>query len=193
MLILTLLTSQSEAAPEKSHINELICAIARDDAVSFEALYRLTQSSVFGFALSITKDRHDAEDVMQQTYINVYSAAPEFKPHGNGLTWILSIAKNNALMLLRQKRRETAIDPEAITDDHIILFPATASDTDRRLLLEAALQILTDTERQIIILHAVTGLKHREIAGLLDLPLATVLSKYTRGLAKLRDHIGQEM
>lgn len=52
--------------------------------------------------------------------------------------------------------------------------------------LDAALTALADDERQIVLLHAVTGWKHREIAGLLELPLSTVLSKYRRALLKLK-------
>lgn len=55
-----------------------------------------------------------------------------------------------------------------------------------RAVLEAALNILSDQERQIVVLHAAAGLKHREIAKLLELPLPTVLSKYRRALSKLK-------
>ena len=56
-----------------------------------------------------------------------------------------------------------------------------------RQLLQTGLAALSQTERQVVLLHAVTGLKHREIAGILELPLATVLSKYHRALRKLKE------
>ncbi|MBR5472193.1 MAG: hypothetical protein IKU81_08835 [Oscillibacter sp.] len=56
-----------------------------------------------------------------------------------------------------------------------------------RQLLQTALAALSQTERQVVLLHAVTGLKHREIAEILELPLATVLSKYRRALRKLKE------
>ena len=65
----------------------------------------------------------------------------------------------------------------------------TSTRKERRimlLVLDAALTALADDERQIVLLHAVTGWKHREIAGLLELPLSTVLSKYRRALLKLK-------
>ena len=55
-----------------------------------------------------------------------------------------------------------------------------------RHLLQTALATLSDEERRVILLHAVSGLKHREIAAVLELPLPTVLSKYHRALKKLR-------
>ena len=54
------------------------------------------------------------------------------------------------------------------------------------MLLEAAFKQISDEERNIIVLHVLSGLKHREIAKILDMPLATVLSKYHRGLKKLK-------
>ena len=64
--------------------------------------------------------------------------------------------------------------------------PASGIAPEERAALKAALESLTDAERQIVLLHAASGLKHREIGKLLDLPLATVLSKYHRAVKKLR-------
>ena len=58
-----------------------------------------------------------------------------------------------------------------------------------KLALEAAMKCLGNEERQVVTLHALSGLNHREIAALLDMPLATVLSKYRRALVKLRDYL----
>ena len=62
----------------------------------------------------------------------------------------------------------------------------TNPDVEERLLLEAAFKQISDQERNIIVLHVLSGLKHREIAQILDLPLATVLSKYHRAIKKLK-------
>ena len=79
-----------------------------------------------------------------------------------------------------------AVDLE-LTDEEWSALPARAPDvtTEDRHVLRAALSVLSEQERQVVMLHAVTGLKHREIAQLLELPLATVLSKYRRALKKL--------
>ena len=66
------------------------------------------------------------------------------------------------------------------------------SDPTDRLVLEAALKALGDEERQIVLLHAVSGLKHREIAADLGLPLSTVLSRYNRSLKKLQRFLTEE-
>ena len=70
-------------------------------------------------------------------------------------------------------------------------IPAQESglDAEERILLQHALAAIGEEERRIVLLHAITGMKHREIAALLELPLATVLSKYHRALKKMRAYL----
>ena len=87
-------------------------------------------------------------------------------------------------------RRETALDVmsmEALRDDGLDF--SRVEDHDDRIALEGAFSVLTDEERNIILLHANSGMKHREIASLLNIPLSTVLSKYRRGLKKLKNYM----
>ena len=99
------------------------------------------------------------------------------------MAWLLTVARNLALSRLRQSGRQVGLDEEEWN-----AIPASAPDVtpEDRHLLQEALARLSGEERRIVLLHAVTGLKHREIAQLLELPLSTVLSKYHRGLKKLR-------
>ena len=71
-------------------------------------------------------------------------------------------------------------------------FTAYVSDPTDRLVLEAALKALGEEERQVVLLHAASGLKHREIARDLGLPLSTVLSRYSRALKKLQRYLTEE-
>ena len=76
--------------------------------------------------------------------------------------------------------------PEEDWDKYLEQTPASPED---RLVLEQCLKALDDSERQVVILHAVGGMKHRETAELLGLPLATVLSKYSRVIKKLKSKL----
>lgn len=108
----------------------------------------------------------------------------KYQARGTPLAWVLTIARNLSLMKLRDRGKTEDMEPEAwerlAADSPLV----TAED---RQVLQAALAGLSDEERQVVTLHAVTGWKHKEIAALLDLPLSTVLSKYRRALQKLRD------
>ena len=146
-------------------------------------LYEHTKSAVFGFALSIVQNAQDAEDILQDTFISVNANAQTYKKMGKPLGWLLTIARNLALMKIRQRKK--IVD---LSQDEWSLFIADSSplSSEDRLVLTAALRRITPQESQIVMLHAVAGLKHREIAGILDLPLSTILSKYNRALKKLK-------
>jgi len=161
----------------------LILRMGRGDGAAFRDLYDQTSGIVYGFALSILRNRHDAEDVMHDAFIKVYQSAVTYRPMGKPLAWILTIVRN----LSYNKMRAGTIS-EDIADYENVL-PAADDGTVDRLMLREALGILDFEERQIVILHALTGLKHREIAEILELPLGTVTSKYNRALKKMREAI----
>ena len=107
---------------------------------------------------------------------------------GSPMAWILTIARNLSLMELRRGTRETTLGDEEWCTVPADTPRVTAED---RIVLEEALAALTDDERRVIMLHVTSGLKHREIASLLELPLSTVLSKYNRAMKKLRRALGR--
>lgn len=117
---------------------------------------------------------------MMEAYLAVRAGAAGYTPQGKPLAWVFTIVRNAVGMQRRKLSRETwleDISPAAL---------AVQENTDARLSLELALRELGEEEREIVLLHAASGLKHREIASALSLPLSTVLSKYTRALKKLR-------
>ena len=99
------------------------------------------------------------------------------------MAWIMTIAKNLAKMRLREVKKDREL-PEEDWSGYLADNPSVSSY--ERILLQKALDILSAEQKQIVMLHAVAGIKHREIAKLLDMPIATVLSKYSRAVTKLR-------
>lgn len=173
----------TKIAAGESDLDLLIAKIAEDDKEALAQLYQETRSGVYSYALSILKDRHDAEDVLQDCYICIRTAAKSYEPCGKPMAWILTITKHLCLKILEQKKYSASL-----TYDQA----APSTDPDDKLVIEACLRILGDTERQIVVLHAVSGIKHREIAQVMELPLATVLSKYHRALKKMKKHLEKE-
>ena len=187
MLFFTLTDTTQTAYSKNSHLDEVLKRLARGDKAALEELYHETKSAVYGFSLTITKNPADSEDVLQETYLKIWANADRYTAKGTPMSWILMITKNLSLMKLREKKRHQDLEPEEW--DMEFHIPDSAGNIEDRQLLEAALNLLTLEEREIILLHAVSGLKHREIAELVDMPLATVLSKYHRGLKKLRKYV----
>ena len=160
----------------------LIVRMASNDGAAFRELYQQTSGVVYGFAMSILLNKHDAEDVMHDTFIKIYSSAVTYKPSGNPMAWILTIVRN---LCLNRIRAGKVCEELSEYDD----LAGSLNDSDAmldRMVLETAMNVLDAEERQIVILHAMTGFKHREIAEILDLPTGTILSKYNRALKKMR-------
>lgn len=159
----------------------LLLQIASGDKDALSQLYSITKTSVYGLALSIVRNKSDAEDVMQDTYVKIFTSAKDYQPMGTPMAWILTIVRNLSLMKLRVAKKVDIIpdiDPEDMKNP--------VEDTLNRLVLRTAMEVLSEDERQIVILHAIGGQKHREIAALLQIPLSTTLSKYRRALSKIK-------
>ena len=167
----------------KNELDSLLSAIADGDKRALEQLYTLCSPAVYSFALSILRNEEDAKDVLQDSFVTLYRQAEKYRSKGNPMAWILTLTKNLCLMKLRQRKK----DGDTPLEELAFTFAApTGISTEDKIVIETALNSLSDEERQIVILHAVAGLKHREIAKLLDLALPTVLSKYNRALKKLQ-------
>ncbi len=170
-------------------LESLITGISEGSRTALSSLYEHTKTPVYGFALSIVRDPHTAEDILQTTYIRIFSAAAGYRPMGKPMAWILTIVRNLSLMELRRSSPEVPFAPDSLRP------PSSSGSPEERLdsmALSAVLQKLDYDERQIVVLHCVSGLKHRETAGLLDMGLSTVLSKYRRALKKLKNIITKE-
>ena len=180
MFCMTVATPSPE---DDAVLDQCIARIAGGDQEALAQLYHRTRPAVYGFALSILKNPHDAEDVLHDAYLQVWNAAGQYRTQGKPRAWIMTIVRNLSLSHLRQQGRTEPLVQED-WQDRLAEIPAVTQED--RLTLQALLEALGDQERQIVVLHALSGLKHREIAAMLSLPLPTVLSKYNRALKKLQ-------
>lgn len=168
---------------------EIFVRIGQNDMAAFEAFYRQTERTVYAYALSILRNHDDAMDVLQDTYLKIRGAAHLYKPMGKPMAWVFTITRNLAMSRLRLRQRED--DSAEENFENQISFSYVEDPVDR-LVMETVLKILSDEEREIILLHAVSGFTHREIAKNLGIPLSTALSKYHRGLRKLRNYLSDK-
>jgi RNA polymerase sigma factor (sigma-70 family) len=172
---------------KKVKIDEgLFKRIAKEDMTALDELYVITERIMYAFTLSLTKDHQRALDLMQDTYVKIISAAHLYKPMGKPLAWMFTIAKNLHYTNARREKRRISIETQGAFDDNSFTY---ITDMENRIVLEGVLSLLSDEEREIVLLYAVTGMKHKEIAECLGLKLSTTLSKYHRALKKLREHL----
>ncbi len=178
------LTSVIEAILTDSEaLEKYISDIVGGDTDALGRIYDMTYASVFAYALSILKNRHDAEDVLHECYISIMNSAESYKPEKKPMAWIMTITRNLCYMKLRRHKTNSFIP---IEDAVNVLDDKEEATLEDRIVLRECLASLSDEEREIVILHAVSGFRHREIAEMLDLALPTVLSKYSRAIHKLK-------
>lgn len=167
----------------------LILRIANRDMDAFDELYFKTEKILYSYILSFVRHHQDSLDILQETYIKLMNSAHLYQPMGKPMAWLFTISKNLAVSHLRSKKHH--VDLEVIDLNNDLSFSYVDNHTDREIL-QIALQILTEEERTIVLLSAISGLKHKEIAQNLDLKLSTVLSKYSRSIKKMREYIRKE-
>ena len=187
-LVMTMESLARRERPEQRLDEGLLGRVGRGDLTALESLYLQTEKDVYALALSILRNPDDAQDVTQEVYLKVRAAAHLYVPQGKPLAWLFTITRNLCRDLQRVQAR-TGQAPDGLEDD--VRFSYVSDPTDR-LVLEAALKTLGEDERQVVLLHAVSGLRHREIARDLGLPLSTVLSRYSRALKKLQRYLTEE-
>lgn len=179
----------SEGKMNKNKIlDDLIIKFSNYDTEAMEEFYAMTKTSIYGFALSIVKNHHKAEDIMQDSYIKIFENASRYVSQNKPMAWILTIVKNLSLSTLdHTSQKEFDLEEDRVSRDR-----ALSDSIVDKVFIEEVLTYLTREEGQIIVLNAVVGMKHREIATLLRLPLSTSLSKYYRALSKLRKLLKEE-
>ena len=176
----------NDGEARQSELDRLLGEISAGDRTALEQLYRQTHGAVYGFALSVLKNAHDAEDVLHDCYVAVWHSAGSYRSQGKPMAWLMTVTRNLCLQLLRQRKKQSELPQE---DWEPYLQSRESVTPEDRLILTACMQRLSDEERQIVTLHAVSGFRHREIAALLELPLPTVLSKYSRAIKKLKQYL----
>lgn len=192
MILFAFVTDESTSKTSRKQLNideSLFERIGKDDMDAFESLYTLTERTLYAYILSIVRNHEDTLDILQETYLKIRSAAHLYMPMGKPLAWMFTIARNLYLSKVRSDQRHSFLESDAIENN--IQF-SYVSDYEDRIVLEKTLAILSEDERQIVLLHAVSGMKHKEIAQNLGIPLSTALSKYHRALKKLKENLKEE-
>lgn len=174
---------QDAAKISSEWLDERIKLISQGNKSALGELYECVKSPVYSYAVSVLRSKADAEDVLHDVMLRIWQTAINYDSVGKPMGWVISIAKSQCLMRLRKKQvsKEVPLD-----DDWHAFFEASGLSPEEKTVMKSCLSELSEEERQIVVLHAVSGLKHREIARITGLGLSTVLSKYNRAIKKLR-------
>jgi len=183
----TLRSRLSERSPLED--DTLIAAAQRGDAAAFDELVRRYQEAAFRSAFLILRDADEAEDAAQEGFMKAYRALQRFRRGHEFRPWLLRIVVNQALTMLRSRRRGVAAAERLAVHEHPL--PHTIDDTvidrERARLVWAALDSLREQERVVVYLRYFLNLPERELAEYLGCAQGTVKSRLHRALKKLRE------
>ena len=187
---------------ERSHdLSRLLARAGLGDRAAFATLYERTSPHLLAVVLRINRDRAQAEDILQEVYVNVWRAASSFDAaQSQPLTWLTSIARNRAIDSLRRlqtqprMRAAPASEGRDSEDDDVYDTVADESPGPLDLLsraaearsLAACMDQLSPSQRQSVALAFFQGLSHAEVAIQMRQPLGTVKSWVRRSLATLK-------
>jgi RNA polymerase sigma-70 factor (ECF subfamily) len=172
----------------------LVGQTAAGDRDAFARLYDRHAALVLGLLTRMLADRGTAEEILQETFLQVWQQARRFRPElGRPRAWILMMARSRALDRLRSQgaraRREDAVYRESSAVAAEPAGPAVLESSERRRSVRAALETLPAEQRQALELAFFEGLTHTQIAARLETPLGTVKSRILLGMGKLRQSL----
>jgi RNA polymerase sigma-70 factor (ECF subfamily) len=184
---------------------ELAERAGKGDTVAFEALMRRHNRTLFRTARAILRDDAEAEDALQEAYLQAFHALPGFRAEARFSTWMVRIVANEALMRLRKETRRAQIVPiqsadatpgleelaDNMNDDY--RPEPSAERAEVRRLLESQIDALPDAYRTVFMLRAVEEMPVEEVASVLQIPEATVRTRFFRARSLLREALAQKI
>jgi RNA polymerase sigma-70 factor, ECF subfamily len=180
--------------PDPTIALHLIQQIAKQDRDAFSQLYDRFSTLVFTLAMRMLKARSDAEDLLQEVFVQVWRQAQNYSAErGSPEAWIVNIARSRAIDKIRSLRRMQKSfvltdDPARAESPENVESSAVESET--RLAMNSALANLPDMQRKVLELAYFDGLTQSEIADRLAEPLGTVKTRMRSGIQKLREILG---
>jgi RNA polymerase sigma factor (sigma-70 family) len=159
----------------------LVAKARAGDIGALEQLYRAYEAGVYTLARRLTRTVEDAEDVLQETFLEVCRSLKSWRGDGSLWGWVRTIAASKALM---RYRREKVRETEVLDDE--FTAQAVREDVPLRLDLEAAMSRLPERTRAVVWLHDVEGYTHEEIAELMGMTASFSKSQLARAHQKLR-------
>jgi len=186
--------------PDGNKDAELILRSKKGELDAFGELVERHQSLVINFCYRMLGNREDAEDIAQETFLRAFAAIRSFQPRAKFSTWLLTITRNLTLNLLRNRRRRgRSVSSTCWFEEErqtVTLLPTEEPGPDKVLLqkeragwVHRALQELSDTHRDIVILRDFEGMSYDEISKIMRCRRGTVKSRLFRAREQLREKL----
>ena len=179
---------------------ELVAAARKGDTEAFTTLAKQYDRNIYRLAINITRNKEDAEDVLQEAFLKAYTKLDKFQGNSRFYTWLVRIAVNEALMKLRKRKSDRTVsmdEPVDTDEDPVVREHADWGDnpeqqfakTELQEILTKAIHTLEPAYRTVFVLRDVEQLSTEEAAEALGLSIPAVKSRLLRARLKLRDQL----
>jgi RNA polymerase sigma-70 factor (ECF subfamily) len=197
-------TAVNESATEPLSDATIAQRVAADDWQALHDLMRRYNQRLYRTARSILRDDAEAEDAVQEAYLHAYHAMGSFRGEAKLSTWLVRIVVNEAIARVRKRdraariiRMDGSIEEEG-TEGNAQAFASDSPERDAirseaRTLLERNIDMLPDAFRAVFVLRGVEELTVEETAAALDIPEATVRTRYFRARGLLRESLARDL
>jgi RNA polymerase sigma-70 factor (ECF subfamily) len=188
---------EKRQAPEKDEIAILIEKAGAGDRPAFKSIVTTYQQKIFLLAFSFLRNREDAQDVVQETFMRLYQKLEVYDREKDFQSWLLQIAKNLCIDYYRKnisKRR--AMESNASLDGLNLAAPRGESDpedADLREVFSRGLARLGERQRLVFVMKHYNGLDYREIAQVMSISLGTVKSLHFKAVQNLRSLLSPQL
>lgn len=169
---------------------DLVILAQSGDRSAYGELVRRCQSSVVGVVYRMCGDSHLAEDAAQEAFVKAWMRLSDFTPrNGSGIkAWLCRIAVNTALDALRRQKHTASNPPMGeVLQDNTPGPEAAALQAEQVSEVQQAILALPEASRVVLVLREYEGLSYRQIAGALDIPMGTVMSRLNYARSRLRE------
>ena len=175
----------------EDELKDIIARAKQGDRAAFDELVQATYQRVHGLALRLTGNEHDADDVVQDTYVRAFRSLRKFRGDARFSTWLHRITANSASTFLGRRQRDLCDDIDGVIDlaDHRESNDPELALQNRAvgMRLRRALDSLPERLRNVVVLRDVHGLSHREIAEHLEISEAAAKVRLHRARLRMRD------
>ncbi len=175
---------------------ELLHAVARGDEDALARVYDRYRVILFSVLVRILKSREEAEDVLQEVFLQIWKRAKDFdETRGKPFTWLVTLARSRAIDRIRQlgARQRLAEASSQETPESVSDAVADTLHSEQREIVARALAALPEDQRRTLNMAYFDGLTQSEIAEQLDTPLGTVKTRMRSGMMKLRELLGDQV
>lgn len=170
-------------------LESLLNNLRQGENSALDEIYLITKNYVYALCYSYVKNAAAAEDLMQDTFINILRYILHYKEGTNPKAWIYQIAKNLSINYYNKNKRENIAD---ISLAYNLSGNSEVTAKDENGIIKIAAKILSSVELRILLLHTIADMPHADIAKLLNIKGSTVRWKYRQAIKKLQKRLNKE-